>query len=267
MGQSTIRPPDPAIVGTTMRYMPIRSHEAVRRLVHLAFRDCHSSLDLTFAHGRFWTDPLPPGLSVTTNNLDPSSDADLHIDFQSTGLPDDAYDLVIYDPPHIADGGKASIMATRYGTVKGTSGLREMIQAGAREAWRVARVGVLVKVADHSHQGRHQRLSRWVEDALGAELYFDLHTYRSAHLRDGKHRGTRVPRSNGASYLVFRKSGPVHLDFDRLYDRQQALSGGEEAACCGSRATSWPRSRSSWPSSPPSSGRGPAPRRSWRPPS
>jgi hypothetical protein len=225
-----IRPPDPAIVGTTLRYMPIGSAEAVRRLVHLAFRDCTTALDLTYAHGGFWSDPLPPGLVVTGNNLDPTSTADLHLDFRATGLPDGAYDLVVYDPPHVADAGAASIMGQRFGSVRGIPALREVIQAGVREAWRVTSVGILVKVADHAHQGRHHQLSRWVEDAVGAELYFDLHTYRSAYLRDGKHRAVRVPRNNGASYLVFRKSGPVHLDFDRLYDRQQALSGGEEAA-------------------------------------
>jgi hypothetical protein len=216
-----IRPPDPAIRGTTMRYMPIGSAEAVRRLVHLAFRDCATALDLTYAHGRFWADPLPPGLTVTSNNLDPSSPAELHLDFMATDLPDGAYDLVIYDPPHVADAGQTGIMGRRYGTVRGIAALRELIEAGAREAWRLARVGVLVKVADHAHQGRHQPLSRWVEDALGAELSFDLHTYRTAYVRDGKHRATRVPRSNGATWLVLRKGGPMHLDFDRLYERQE----------------------------------------------
>jgi hypothetical protein len=221
-----IRPPDPAISDVTMRYMPIGSAEAVRRLVHLAFRDCATALDLTYAHGRFWVDPLPPVLALTTNNLDPSSAADLHLDFMATGLPDGAYDLVIYDPPHLADGGSTGIMGRRYGTVRGTPALRALIEAGAREAWRIAAVGTLVKVADHSHQGRHQQLTRWVEDAVGAELYFDLHAYRSTYLRDGKHRATRVPRSNGATWLVFRKSGPMHLDFDRLYERQEARPKG-----------------------------------------
>src|SRR5215212_10672776 len=131
-----IRPPDPAISGVTMRYMPIGSGEAVRRLAHLAFRDAHSGLDVTFAHGGFWRDPQPPGLTVTSNNLDPSSAADLHLDFTATGLPDGAYDLVIYDPPHIADGGKVGLMAGRFATVRGIDALRELIQAGAREAWR-----------------------------------------------------------------------------------------------------------------------------------
>jgi hypothetical protein len=217
-----VRPPDPAIVGTTLTYMPIRSHEAVRRLVHLVFRDAHAAIDLTYAGGAFWAAPLPPGLVVTSNNRDPSSRADLHLDFTATGLPDGAYDLAVYDPPHTADGGAASIMATRYGTIRGTAALREMIEAGAREAWRVASVGTLVKVADHSHQGELLLLSDWIKAAIGARPYFVLHTYRPTYLRDGKHRVERVPRNNGATYLAFRKDGHQHRDFDRLHARQLA---------------------------------------------
>jgi len=217
-----IRPPDPAIRGTTMRYMPIGSAEVVRRLAHLAFRDARTALDLTYAHRGFWADPLPPGLTVTGNNVDPTSSADLHVDFTATGLPDGGYDLVVYDPPHVADAGATGIMGSRYGTVRGIAALRDLIEAGTREAWRIARVGILVKVADHAHQGEHQALSDWVKAAVPVPLYFDMHTYRSAYLRDGKHRATRVPRSNGATWLVFRKSGPAHLDFDRLYERQEA---------------------------------------------
>jgi len=43
--------------------MPIASHEAVRRVVELAFRDATSVLDLTYAAGCFWRDPLPPAIS------------------------------------------------------------------------------------------------------------------------------------------------------------------------------------------------------------
>lgn len=216
-----IRPPDPEIRGATLRYMPAGSAEAVRRLLDLAFRDCATALDLTHAHGRFWQAPLPPGLVVTRNNLDPSSSAELHLDFTATGLPDGAYDLVILDPPHVADAGLNGIMGTRYGTVRGIAALRALVEAGVREAWRIAAVGVLIKVADHAHQGAHQALSDWVKMAVPVPLYFDMHTYRSAYLRDGKHRVARVPRSNGAMWLVFRKSGPAHLDFDRLYRRQE----------------------------------------------
>lgn len=217
-----IRPPDPAIVGTTLAYMAIRSHEAVRRLLHLAFRDAHTALDLTFAAGAFWRGGLPPGLDLLTNALDDTIATDYHRDFTDTRLANGSCDVAIYDPPHIADGGARSIMAARYGTIKSTAALREMIQAGAREAWRISSVGILVKVADHSHGGELLLLSDWVKDVVPVRPYLVLHTFRPNYLRDGKHVVERVPRSNGAVWLCFRRSGHRHIDFDRLYARQMA---------------------------------------------
>jgi hypothetical protein len=217
-----IRPPDPAIRGTTLAYMMIRSHDAARRLIHLVFRDAHTALDLTYAEGGFWRAPLPPGLGLVTNDIDRSGRTDLHLDFTATGLPDGAFDLVCYDPPHLADGGKRSIMARRYGTVKGTDGLRALIVAGCAEAWRVARVGLLVKVTESSHSSQFERVSDWVVSAVPARPYAQMHTVRPTNLRDGKWRVTRVPRNNGAAYLAFRKDGHRHRNFDRLYAAQQA---------------------------------------------
>ena len=217
-----IRPSDPLVRGVPLAYMAAPSHAATRALVHVAFRDAHTALDLTYAHAGFWREPLPPGLRLATNNLDPRSGAELHLDFTRTGLPDAACDLAVYDPPHVADGGMRSIMARRFGTVRGTGALREMIEAGAREAWRVAAVGILVKVTDHAHGGEFLSQSDWVKAVIPAHPYVVLHAYRGGHLRDGKHRVQRVPRSNGAVYLAFRKDGHRHKDFDRLYARQPA---------------------------------------------
>lgn len=216
----TIRPPDPSIKDRTLMYGPYSSAEATRRYIHLAFRDAHTAIDLTAAHGGFWKPPVPPGLSITTNNLDPTSSADLHLNFTDTGLPDEAYDLVVYDPPHLADLGADSIMGQRFGSAQGTEGLDRLVTAGALEAWRIARVGMLVKLADHSHGGEFLQLSRWAVDRLGVSPYFVAHTTR-APLLDGKWEAQRVPRSNGAVYLVWRKGIQQHRDFDALYERQE----------------------------------------------
>jgi hypothetical protein len=215
-----IRPPDPSIKDRTLMYGGYSSTEATRRYIHLAFRDAHTAIDLTAAHGGFWKPPLPPGLVVTTNNLDPSSNADLHLDFTDTGLQDEMYDLVVYDPPHLADLGADSIMGQRFGSAQGTEGLDRLVTAGVLEAWRIARVGMLVKLADHSHGGEFLQLSRWAVDRLGVAPYFVAHTTR-APLLDGKWEAQRVPRSNGAIYLVWRKGGQQHRDFDALYERQE----------------------------------------------
>ena len=233
-GRPLIRPPDPAVTGRTLRLAPYGSAEAARRYIHHAFRDAHTAIDLTYAHGGFWERPFPPGLAVTTSNIDPTSGAELHLDFTATGLPDGAYDLVVYDPPHLADCGAESIMGRRFGTAKGTPALRLMVTAGIREAWRVSRVGILIKLADHSHGGRFLALTQWAYDELGAELYFSAHTTRPPL---AAHRRQRVPLNNGADWLIFRKDGGAHKDFDRLYERQQAsriaaLKGARRCAIC-----------------------------------
>lgn len=231
-----IRPPDPQITTPTLAYAPYSSAEATRRICHLAFRDAHTALDLTWSKGNFWRDPLPPGLTVTGNQMPgrpqlaengPYSHEKptcacgcLHVDFTDSGLPSASWDLICYDPPHVADAGADSIMGRRFGTVKGTAALRELIEAGAREAWRLARVGVLVKVADHCHGGQLHRLSDWIVGVIPQQPYLVLHTYRPTFLRDGKWRVQRAPRSNGAVWLAYRRDTWKHKDWDRQYARQ-----------------------------------------------
>jgi hypothetical protein len=159
---------------------------------------------------------------VTSNNLDPRAATDLHLDFTATGLAAGSYDLVVYDPPHVADGGVSGIMTQRYGSIRTTSALRELIEAGAREAWRVSSAGVIVKVTEHHHGGRFLDQSAWIAQALGVPLYTKLSTVRTAGLMSsGRWKAERVPRSNGAVYLVYRHDGPAHIDFDALYRRQE----------------------------------------------
>ena len=224
----TIRPPDASIKGRTLMYGPYSSAEATRRYIHLAFRDAHTAIDLTAAHGGFWKPPVPPDLAITTNNLDPSSRADLHLDFTDTGLPDECYDLAVYDPPHLADLGADSIMGKRFGSALGSDGLDQLVTAGVREAWRIARLGILVKLADSSHGGEFLQLSRWVAEQFDAQPYFVAHTTRPP-LEDGKWKVQRVPRSNGAVYLVWRKDGHQHRDFDALYEREAGRIAREMA--------------------------------------
>ncbi len=78
----------------------------------------------------------------------------------------------------------------------------------------------MVKVTDHAHGGELLLLSDWVKAAVPVAPYVLLHTIRPGYLRDGKHRSVRVPRSNGAVWLAFRKDGHRHKDFDRLRARQ-----------------------------------------------
>jgi len=49
---------------------------------------------------------------------------------------------------------------------------------------------------------------------------FELVTVKPRPLRDPKRRVQRVPKNNGAIYLVIRTAGHKHRTFDELYQRQ-----------------------------------------------
>lgn len=245
-----IRPPDPLVTGVTLACAPYSSAEAVRRLLHLAYRDCVQVLDLTYGSGGFWKLPLPPGIALAINSwpepavLDmarrqyplPLTDTGGICEFFNADYTAAAevlsptfgrvFDLVVLDPPHLADAGKTGLMRARYGTEVGSAALERNVRWGMQAAMRHASLGVLVKVADSAHGGKTLWLSEWVREEAargGWKLHSALVTYRPSHTVDPKHRAVRVPRCNYATYLAFRRD-PRHLDFDRLYARQQRVA-------------------------------------------
>ena len=216
-----IRPPDPVLgADTGLRIGRYSSAEAVRILLHCFFRDAHTAIDLTYGAGQFWKPPYPPGLTLVTNNIDPTAPTDVHVDYTATGFPDAAYDVAMWDPPHLPHLAPTSFMARRYGTVRSTLRFRAMIDAGAREAWRIAGVGVIVKLADFPNGGAYLPLTSWAYEALGAAPCYVMHTIGRPSPRPAGEVG-RVPRNNGADWLVFRKDGPRYPDFVEMYGRQQ----------------------------------------------
>lgn len=220
--EARIRPRDPKVIGLTTTHMPIPPSAVIRRLLQLAFRDAHTVLDLTYAGGNFWGRSLPPEIALTTSNIDPAADADLHLDLTATGLPDGAHDVVVIDPPHNADAGAQSFMGARYGTVQGTDALQRLIEDGVREAWRIARLGVIVKIQDQAHGSRFVEESEWVRHALPLPVYIKLEQLGSPTPGHGKRKlHQRVPYKGAVTYLVFRKDTPVHRDFDQEYLRQE----------------------------------------------
>jgi hypothetical protein len=232
-----IRPPDPKLDGETgLRIGRYASAQAVRILLHCLFRDASTAVDLTFGAGRFWKPPPPPGLTIVTNNIDPEAETDLHVDFTATGFPDDAYDVGIWDPSHLPHLAPTSFMARRYGTVRSTVGFQTMIEDGVREAWRISRVGILVKLADFPNGGAYLPLTSWAYQTLGAEVGYVMHTVGHPTPRPVGE-VSRMPRNNGADWLVFRKDGNRYPDFVKLYERQEvsrlaALAAARRCPMC-----------------------------------
>jgi hypothetical protein len=175
-----------------------KTAELVAGIVRVAFSDACSALDLTPGRGNFWSEATPNDLTVFASNAD----------FRALPYADASFDVVVFDPPHLADGGKKSVMAQRYGTYP-SNALEEVVREGCREAWRVARLGTLVKVTDALHQNRFVRMSGWIYDELG-EPFEVVHQVRPP-LIDFKWRKPQLSaRNNGSRYLAHRKDGPIH---------------------------------------------------------
>jgi hypothetical protein len=219
--RALIRPPDPTLgADTGVRIGRYSSAETVRILLHCFFRDAPDAIDLTHGDGGFWKPPYPPGLTIVTNNSDPNAPTDLHVDYTATELPDAAYGVGIWDPPHLPHLGATSFLARRYGTVRSTAGFQAMIEDGALEAWRISSVGIIVKLVDAPNGGAYLPLTSWATEALGVLPCYVMHTIgRPTPRRKGEL--PRVPRNNGADWLVFRKDGRRYPDSIKQYERQQ----------------------------------------------
>jgi hypothetical protein len=90
------------------------------------------------------------------------------------------------------------------------SELRRAVERGCREAWRVARLGVIVKGQDYIHSSRQVWMSDWVRGALPVEPYNHVTLERPHKMLDPK-RGCQLSVcSNAAEIWVFRKDGPIH---------------------------------------------------------
>lgn len=217
--EATIRPTDSFIHTLTTTYMHIDSAQAIRRIMDLAFRDCWTVLDTTYGKGNFWVYGLPDYIELSKNDLFVKDKNITNWDFTYLPYKDGLYDLVVFDPPHLADGGVDGMMTELYTSVKGINSLIDVIERGVQEAWRVSEKGIIVKVIDSAHGGKYVMLSDVVKSALNMNPYFVLHTIRPAPVIDPKHEAVRVPRNNGAQYLVFRRE-KTHIDFDKLYSKQ-----------------------------------------------
>lgn len=143
--------------------------ELIEYIAPLYIPDDAYVLDATYGKGKWWSKFEPARLRK--NDIDPEADTLWHYDFRQ--FPEawaDLYDVVAYDPPYIAQGGRTTStlhntqkdgMLDRYGLhdVPTTHGaLRHFTREGAAECLRVLRPGgvLLWKTMDYINSGCYQ---------------------------------------------------------------------------------------------------------------
>ena len=131
-----------------------------------------------------------------------------------TDIGDEEFDVPLFDPPHVADAGDESIMGAKFGTYD-EADLPEAIRDGCREAWRVARLGVVIKVTDHVHGQRYVLESDWVREAIGQPPFDEVYQVRASAVIDPKWEQQLSAYNNGATYLISRKGSQRHQAYRR----------------------------------------------------
>lgn len=183
---------------------------AVSRLLTVLFPDARTVLDVTFGSGNFWSAAHPVGVVVTGMDRNPARARHVCADFTRLPFKAGAFDVTIFDPPYITDAGKDSVMRARFGSFASVADLKAAVTAGAAESWRVSRLGVLVKIQDYKHASQLVRMSRWVEDAIPADLYDFMHLRSSSKIIDGKWGPQLSLYTAHSTFLAFRHDGPIH---------------------------------------------------------
>lgn len=190
----------------------LTSAQAIERLLGVLLPDAETVLDTTYGSGMFWRGSTDD-VRVTGMDLNPARARDVCGDFTRLPFRDESFDVVIFDPPYHTDVGhqKDSVMHGLFGSFDTLDDLRRAVEMGTAEAWRVARLGVIVKVQDYIHASRAVWMSLWVHGAIPVEPYDVLHTRRlGGKIRSPKWRDQLSVWRNHATYWVYRKDGPVH---------------------------------------------------------
>lgn len=185
--------------------------KTVADILRVLFPDARTILDPTFGRGRFWSPRHPVAATVTGLDLDPGRARDAVGDFRALDFEDDSFDVVTPDPPYQWDmgRGKPSVMGARFGTYRSEDEARAAVQQCVREAWRVARLGIIVKVQDHVHNRRVIWMSDWVKAALPVEPFDAVHLVRRHKITDPKWTRQLSVWRNHATFWIYRKDGAV----------------------------------------------------------
>jgi hypothetical protein len=180
----------------------------VAQILRVYFPDAETALDSTGGDRGFWDGSEP--VQVTALFVDPERSDGATGDFRQLDYDDASFDVVLFDPPHLADSSAGALMAEKFGTVPDDE-IEGVVSDGCREAWRVARLGVVVKVTDHVHGQRYVLESDWVRAAIGQPPYDEVYQVRPNAMIDPKWEEQLSAYNNGSTYLIFRKGDSKHV--------------------------------------------------------
>lgn len=189
------------------------SARTIAKILRVLFPDAATVLDSTWGKGRFW-DGSWTGWVV---GLDISPHGRPHVlgDFTQLPFRDESFDVVIFDPPYLTDVSKSgtSVMGRRFGSYRSDDEIENSIAYGCRAAWRVARLGIVVKVSQHTHESRFVDMQGWVREALGAPLYGQVEQVRQTAKIVGSNWGADQLSvwCNSATFMVFKHGDQRHL--------------------------------------------------------
>jgi DNA polymerase-1 len=190
--------------------MPVSPAQAIAAILEICFPDAATTLDASYGKGNFWDGSAP--VSVLGLDLNPRRAKDVVGDFCHLPFRDASVDVVVLDPPFLSDGGEQSVMRRQYTTFESIPAARESFQQAVREAWRVARIGIVVKAMDHIRGNQLLRQTDWVRAAVPVEQYEELLVPNEQDkVVDPKWKKPQLSfYRHHSAYLVFRKDGPVH---------------------------------------------------------
>jgi hypothetical protein len=192
------------------------SDAAIRTIFSVLFPDADTVLDTTFGKGSFWRKIEPAELKITGMDVNPIRAQDLIGDFRLLPFAPGAFDVVVFDPPYQTDMGHGmpSIMGSRYNDFPTIADLHSAVHQGCQEAWRVARLGIIVKCQDYIHASKPVWMSKWVWDAMpaGIEPYDVLYLKRASKLLDPKWTRQLSLWRNHSTFWIYRKDGLQHKE-------------------------------------------------------
>jgi hypothetical protein len=198
----------------SVRLMSIESGtsaQTVAKMLRVLFPDAATALDMTYGSGKFWTGY--DAVRVTGIDLDPTRALDVCADFTRLPFRDSVFDVAIFDPPYLSGCSKQQTarMGSRFSFFANDDDLRHAVTRGVSEAWRVSRVGVIVKVQNYSHSGRSMRMTRWVEDTIPEEAYGEVHALSMSKMSGATWGQQLSVYSVHTTYLAFRHGSQMHV--------------------------------------------------------